>query len=330
MTEALAILRDLKAKNYKPVYFLCGDEPYYIDLISDYIEENVLDEGERSFNQTILYGRDVDGGTIAGEAKRYPMMSEHTVVIIKEAQHIKKIEDLAGYLQAPLESTLLVLCYKYKTPDGRTDFGKKVKKLATYLETKKLYDNKLPEWITAYASNHKLRTHPQAAVMMAEFLGNDLSKIANEINKLAINLPAGSEILASHVQENIGVSKDYNVFELQTALGQKDVLKCNKIANYFGKPGSDAPPQMIIPSLYGYFIKVMLMHKLTDKTQAAKVLGVHPFFVKEYEIASRLYNPMKLVNVISTLREYDMKSKGINGTIDNAALYKEMIFKILH
>ncbi len=330
MTEALAILRDLKAKNYKPVYFLCGDEPYYIDLVSDYIEANVLDESERSFNQTILYGRDVDGGTVASEAKRYPMMSEHTVVIIKEAQHIKKIEDLAGYLQAPLESTILVLCYKYKTPDGRTDFGKKVKKLATYLETKKLYDNKLPEWITAYANDHKLRTHPQAAVMMAEFLGNDLSKIANEINKLAINLPAGSEILASHVQENIGVSKDYNVFELQTALGQKDVLKCNKIANYFGKPGSDAPPQMIIPSLYGYFVKVMLIHKLTDKTQAAKVLGVHPFFVKEYEIASRLYNPMKLVNVISTLREYDMKSKGINGSIDNAALYKEMIFKILH
>jgi DNA polymerase-3 subunit delta len=330
MTEALAILRDLKAKNYKSVYFLCGDEPYYIDLISDYIEANVLDEGERSFNQTILYGRDVDGATIAGEAKRYPMMSEHTVVIIKEAQHIKKIEDLASYLQAPLESTILVLCYKYKTPDGRTDFGKKVKKLATYLETKKLYDNKLPEWITAYANDHKLRTHPQAAVMMAEFLGNDLSKIANEINKLAINLPAGTEILASHVQENIGVSKDYNVFELQTALGQKDVLKCNKIANHFGKPGSDAPPQMIIPSLYGYFVKVMLIHKLTDKTQAAKVLGVHPFFVKEYEIASRLYNPMKLVNVISTLREYDMKSKGIDGSIDNAALYKEMIFKILH
>jgi DNA polymerase III subunit delta len=330
MTEALAILRDLKAKNYKPVYFLCGDEPFYIDQISDYIENNVLDEGERSFNQSVLYGRDIDGGTIASEAKRYPMMSEHTVIIIKEAQGVKKIEDLVHYIQSPLESTILVLCYKYKTPDGRTDFGKKVKKLACYLETKKMYDNKLPEWITNYANEKKLRTHPQAAVMMAEFLGNDLSKIANEINKLAINLPAGTEILASHVQQNIGISKEYNVFELQTALGQKDVLKCNKIANYFGQPGSDAVPQMIIPSLYGYFVKIMLMHKLTDKTQAPKVLGVHPFFVKEYEIASRMYSPPKLVNIISVLREYDMKSKGINGTIDNAALYKEMIFKILH
>ncbi len=330
MNEALAILRDLKARNYKPVYFLCGEEPYYIDIISDYIEANVLDEGERSFNQTVLYGRDVDGGTIAGEAKRYPMMSEHTVVIIKEAQHVKKIEELAHYFANPLQSTVLVLCFKYKTPDGRTDFGKKVKKLTTYLETKKLYANQLPEWITNYANEQKLRTHPQAAVMLAEFLGNDLSKIANEINKLAINLPAGTEILASHVQENIGISKDYNVFELQTALGQKDILKCNKIANYFGQPGSDAPPQMIIPSLYGYFVKVMLMHKITDKSQAPKVLGVNPFFIKEYEIASRMYNPMKLVGIISTLREYDMKSKGINGSIDNAALYKEMIYKILH
>lgn len=330
MQEAQNILADLKQNRYRPVYFLCGDEPYYIDLISHYIEHHALEEAEQSFNQTVLYGRDIDVSIILNEAKRYPMMSERTVVIVKEAQNIKKIEELDSYLNQPLTSTVLVICYKYKTPDGRTAFGKSIKKKSVYLETKKLYANQLPQWITEYSHTKKLKVHPQAAVLMAEYLGNDLSKISNEIDKLAINLDQGTEITAHHVQENIGISKEYNVFELQAALGQRDILKCNKIINYFGASGSDNPPQMVIPALYNYFVKIMLMHKLNDKSQAAKVLGVNPYFVRDYEVAARIYSPIKLVDIISTLREYDLKSKGVNANISPLDLYKEMIYKIVH
>ncbi len=330
MQEANQLLVQLKQKKYHNIYFLCGEEPYYIDLISDYIEENVLDENEKAFNQSVLYGRDVDIDQLVGEAKRYPMMSEYTVIICKEAQNIKKIEALSTYLENVSPTCILVVCYKYKTPDGRTEFGKKIKKSAGYLESKKLYANQLPDWISDYAQKQKLTAHPRASLMMAEYLGNDLSKIANEINKLAITLTIGTEITVQHVQENIGISKEYNVFELQTALGQRDVLKANRIINYFSQSGNDNPPQMIIPSLYNYFLKIMLLHKIQDKSQASKILGVNPYFLKEYEVASRLYNPIKLVEIVNILRTYDLKSKGVDGTMTNEALYKEMIYKILH
>lgn len=337
--EAYDILSDVKKRNYKPVYFLCGEEPFYIDLISDFIEKNVLEEGERSFNQSVLYGRETDVATIIGEAKRYPMMSENTVVIVKEAQNIKKWDDLLPYLENPLSSTILVICHKYSKPDGRTSFGSKIKKLSVYLETKKLYDNQVPDWIADYVKTKHLKVHPKAAAMLTEFLGNDLSKIANEIDKLAINLPANSEINETHVQENIGFSKEYNPFELQGALGARDVLKANKIIHHFSRNINDNPPQMVIPILYGYFVKIMMYHKVLEnnrnprlqRLEPAKVLKVNPYFMKDYEIAARNYNPAKLVDIISVLREADLRSKGVeSGNTDGGELMKEVIFKILH
>lgn len=331
MADFESILSDLKHKKYAPVYFLCGDEPYYIDKISDFIEDKILDENEKSFNQTVIYGRDVDGKTIASEAKRYPMMSEHTVVIVKEAQDTKKIEEILSYVENPLPSTLLVICYKYKTPDKRTAFGKAISKLSVYLESKRLYDNQLPSWISTYAKGCSLSVHPAAAQLLAEFLGNDLGKIANEINKLSITLPKGTEISETIVKTNIGNSREYTVFELQNTLGQRDLLKANKIINYFAANIGDNHPSKVIAALYNYFVKVMIYHKVPDKGMAAGLLKVNPYFVKDYQLAASNYSPGKLVNIMSVLRDYDLKSKGVNNSgTDQGELLREMIYKILH
>ena len=337
--EAIEIINQLKKRNFSPVYFLCGEEPYYIDLISNYIEQHLLSEDERSFNQTILYGRDTDISGVVAEAKRFPMMSDYTLVIVKEAQNIKKWDELLPYLEKQLISTVLVLCHKYGKPDGRTSFGAKIKKLSVYLESKKLYDNQVPDWISAFVKNKKYSIHPKASLLISEYLGNDLSKIANEINKLSINLKEGSEISEQHIQENIGISKEYNPFELQAALGSRDVLKSNKIIHYFAQNINDHPPQMIIPILYGYFVKIMMFQKVADNNKnpknqridAAKALKVNPFFLKDYEVASRNYSPLKLVEIISILRKADLKSKGVdNINTDSSELMKETVYRILH
>src|ERR1044072_3226113 len=227
------ILSDLKSKKYKPVYFLSGDEPYFIDKISDFIEKKVLDESEREFNQTVLYGRDTDVGTIIGEAKRYPMMSDRMVVIVKEAQNIRNIEELDSYVNNPLDSTLLVICYKYKTLDKRKAFPKTVAKKGVLFESKKLYENKIPDWITGYLKEKKYTVTPKSSQLLTEYLGTDLGKISNELDKLMINLPPGTEITPDHIQQNIGISKDFNTFELNDALSKKDIVKANQIVNYF-------------------------------------------------------------------------------------------------
>jgi len=252
LKEANQILLDLKRRIFKPVYFLCGEEAHYIDLISDYIEHNILEEADREFNQTVVYGKDVDLVSILGLAKQFPMMSEHNVVIVKEAQNLKELNKSAGsdddgpstkgasnnaaqqflhYITNPQPTTILVFCFKYKTIDKRGAIAKALQKHAVYLESSKLYDNQVPEWIGTYVKEKNHTIGPKATFLMAEFLGNDLSKISNEINKLLINLPAGKEITPELVQDNIGISKDYNVFELQDALAKKDILKANRIIN---------------------------------------------------------------------------------------------------
>jgi DNA polymerase-3 subunit delta len=326
------LINNLKQKKYEPIYFLCGEEPYYIDKIAEYIENNVLDESEKGFNQTILYGKDTDAITIINEAKRFPMMAERQVVIVKEAQYLEKIDVLNSYLENPTPTTLLVICYKKKGVDKRTAFGKNVSKKTVYFESAKLKDHKVPEWIDAYVKEKKYKIDPKGSIMLSEFLGNDLSKIANEIDKLMLNIPAGEIITPSLIEKFIGISKDYNVFELTKALGEKNVLKANKIVNYFAANPKNNPIIPIIANLHGYFSKVIITLALKNQSEnvIASEIGVMPFYVKEYKAASLNYDFRKLVQIIGLLHEYDLKSKGVNNNQEEGELLKELVFKILH
>jgi len=328
------ILKDLKGKKYAPVYLLHGDESYYIDKISKFIEEKVLAESERSFNQMIMYGKDTDHKTLIDTCSRYPMMASHQVVILKEAQEMKTLKELLPYIQKPVPSTLLVICFKHKKFDGRTKFGKAIKASAVVFESKKLYDNKIPDWIQSYLKDKKLDISPSAAALVAEYLGTSLSKVSNELDKLAINIPKGTTIDEKHIQDQIGISKEYNVFELQKALGTKDIVKSNRIINYFISNPKKNPLVVVVGTLFNFFSKVYLTHFLKNKSEGEMMssLGVrHAFFLKDYKLAARNYPILKSKNVISILKEYDLKSKGVerNSTSDGD-LMKEMVYKILH
>jgi len=327
------IISNLQKKIYHPIYFLMGEETYFIDKISDYIADHVLTDAEKGFNQTILYGKDLEPSTIADNARRFPMMANHQVIIVREAQNIKKIEDLEPYIKNPLNSTILVINYKYKTLDKRKTFPKLIDQKGILFESKRIYDNQLPAWISSYLKNQQYTIAPQAAAMLSEYLGADLSKVANELDKLIISLPVGTQITPDHIEKNIGISKEFNVFELQNALGERDLLRANRIINYFGaNPSNNAIP-VTLSSLFSYFSKILNYHFLEDKSQnnVASVLQVHPFFVKTYVSAAKNYNIKKLVEIISILREYDMKSKGWgNVSASPADLQREMIYRILH
>ncbi len=329
------ILSDLKNKIYKPIYFLSGDEPYFIDLITKYIHNNVLSDAEKSFNQTVLYGKEAEMHTVINTAKRFPMMANYQVVIVKEAQNIKNIDDLIHYVNAPLKSTLLVINYKYKTLDKRKKLYKAINENGVLYESKKLYDNEIPGWINGYLKNKNRTIDPNAGMLLTEYLGNDLSKIANELNKLIITLPDGEfNITTTHIERNIGISKDYNNFELHKALTQKNVLKANRIVNYFGHNPKDNPFTLTISTLYYFYSKVLTYHFIKDKRDrrnVAATLKVNPYFVGDYEKAAKNYNPKKTVEVIGLLREYDLKSKGFNNvSTSHGELLKELVYKILH
>ncbi len=347
------LMTELKSKVYRPVYFLMGDEPYFIDMVSDYIEKNVLDEMEKEFNQTVMYGADVTADDVFAAARRFPMMSEYQVIIVKEAQNIKNIagkekegdseKEKKGaekakfpielYLDNPQKSTILVICYKYKSVDKRTAIYKQLDKKAVILESKKIYDNQVAAWIDNYLKGKGYIIGPKASSILAECLGTSLSKITNELDKLMINLPAKSEITLDIIEANIGISKDFNVFELQNALGKKDVLKANRIINYFAANEKEHPLPMTLSILFGYFYKLMLYHALPDKSKNSVMAGLGvPFnFVEDYKLAASNFPMDKLKRIFSYLREYDLKSKGVdNGSSSNGELLKEMVFKILH
>lgn len=327
------ILSQLKQKIYHPIYVLSGEETYFIDVISDYIEDNVLTDMEKEFNMSVLWGKETDISTIISYAKRFPMMSNYQVVIVKEAQNLTKIEELAAYAENPLKSTILVLVYKYKTLDKRKSFAKLVDKKGVLFESSKLYDNQLPEWINNYIKQKGFTIEPKASVMLSEFLGNDLSKICNEISKLIINIPKNTEITSDHIEKNIGISKDFNIFELQNALGKKNVSKANQIVLYFAENPKDNPLVVTISTLYKYFTNILKCHYAPDKSKntVASLLGVHPFFAQDYITASSYYSVGKLVDIIKILKEYDLKSKGVdNASATEGELLKEMIYKILH
>ena len=334
MDEIVKIVNDIKAGNIKPIYFLMGDEPYYIDKLSDYIEQNILSEEEKGFNQTVLYGRDVTIEDIIGTAKRYPMMAERQVVIVKEAQDlIKTIDKLENYAERPMLSTVLVICYKYKVLDKRKKLVKLLAKNGLVYESKKLYENQVGLWITRVLQGKGYTIEPKANAMVVEFLGNDLSKINNELEKLQIILPKGTIISAKHIEENIGFSKDFNVFELQNALGSKNQLKAYQIAQYFADNPKDNPMVVTTSLVFSFFIKLLKYHGLKDKNpkNVAAVLGVSPFFLKDYDLALRQYPMKKVSQIVGVLRDIDVKSKGVGANgLPNHDLLKEMLVKIFN
>lgn len=328
------IISDLKKRIFKPVYFLAGEEPYYIDKITEYIEEHVLDEAEKSFNQVVFYGEDTSVTTVIETSRRFPMMSTHQVVIVKEAQSLRKIEDLVIYLEKPLASTILVINYKYRALDKRIRLYKLLDSQGSYFESPRLRDYQVPAWIEKYLSARGIKTDPDASATLTEFLGTDLNKIANELDKLIITLPSGKPVITtSLIEKNIGISKDYNNFELQKAVGEKNILKANTIVHHFAANQKENPITLTIASLFSFFTRILTYHYLTDKSKnnVASVLKVNPFFVKDYESAAAKYNATKTIQIISLLRTYDMKSKGFGDiSSDPGDLLKELVYKILH
>lgn len=336
------IIKDIKARKFKPVYLLHGEEPYYIDQIIHYMEENVLSDMEKGFNQTILYGKDTDMATIMNAAKRYPMMSDYQLIVVKEAQDLKWAKEAEGsgkeaefvqsYFEKPLQSTILVLGYKYANFDKRKKIYKSIDKNGVIFQSDLVRDYKLAAWIEDFVKEKGYKIAPQASALMAEYLGADLSKIANEVEKLLLNIGKEVTIDTDLIQRNIGISKEYNVFELQKALAVRNVLKCNQIINYFADNPKANPMVMVMANLNAYFSKILKYHYLPNKAEAAKELGVNPYFIKDYETASRCYNLNKTFDIISLLREYDLKSKGVDstGNITDGELLKELLFKMLH
>ncbi|MFA7445057.1 MAG: DNA polymerase III subunit delta [Flavobacteriaceae bacterium] len=332
MNEAEKIITDIKNRNFKPIYFLMGDEPYYIDKIADYIEKNVLSEDEKGFNQVVLYGRDTTVEEVIANAKRYPMMADYQVVIVKEAQELSRtIDKIESYAENPQPTTILVFCYKYKTLDKRKKATKTLEKNGLVFESKKLYDNQVGSWINQALNSSGYKIEPKANAMLVEFLGTDLSKVNNELEKLKIILPKGTIINAEHIEKNIGISKDYNVFEFRNALGEKNILKANRIANYFSQNPKDNPITLITSQVFAFYVQLLQYHGLSDKNPAnvAKTLKVNPYFVKDYETAARNYPMRKVSSIVAALREIDLKSKGVGANaLPPGELLKDMLIAV--
>jgi len=332
MNTTNQLITDIKGGKIAPIYFLMGEEAYYIDVISDFIESYVLAEEEKGFNQMVLYGKDVTIQDIVSNAKRYPMMAERQVIIVKEAQNlIKTIEQLVDYAKNPQPSTVLVFNYKYKILDKRKALYKALSKAAVVFESKKIYEDKIPSWIQSFLRSKQISITPKAALMLTEFLGNDLSKIANELNKLEIVVGTQKEITPDIIEQNIGISKDYNNFELQKAIGNLDHKKAYQIVRYFAQNSKQHPFVLTISILYMYFTKLMTLHTVRDRNPGtvAKALGINPYFVNDYIAVSRNFPMKRISGVLETLRIYDTKSKGVGANLSPKDLYNELIYNIL-
>ncbi len=333
------VLSDLKAGKYAPVYFLQGEEAFYIDQISDFIEENCLQEADRGFNQTIMYGKDVTMSQVITNARRFPMMAERQLVMVKEAKDIQDIGKEEGqrllmdYLDHPVPSTILVFAHKHKKVDGRKPLSKALGKKALLVTTTKLRDYELPKWIEAHVKSKGLRINYASVQLLAEYIGTNLERLNNEIGKVAINLKEGEEINEASIQKYVGINKDYNVFELQKAISERNILKANKIVSYFS---ANIRAHSIIPMialLYGYYTKLLLIHSAKDKSDGglARAIGVPPFVVKEYKMAASHYALTKVMQNIKHLHEADLRSKGVNaGAIKEEQVLKELVFKLMH
>ena len=334
MDEVVKIINDIKAGKIKPIYFLMGEEPYYIDKITEYLEEHLLTEDEKGFNQMVLYGRDTTIDDIVANAKRYPMMAERQVVIVKEAQELSRtIEQLEKYAENPQTTTVLVFAYKYKTLDKRKKLAKTLEKHGLVYDSKKMYENQVGQWIKRVLQGRDYSIEPKAMAMLVEFLGNDLSRIANELTKLEIILPKGSTITPNHIEENIGFSKDFNVFEFRNAIGEKNQFKAYQIANYFAQNQKEHPLVMTNGLVFSFFSALLQYHGLKDKypSNTAKVLKVSSYFVNDYIVAAHNYPMKKVSAIVEKLRDIDVKSKGVgvNG-LPHGDLLKEMLVTIFN
>tara|TARA_R110002167_G_scaffold237673_4_gene442855 strand:+ start:4912 stop:5913 length:1002 start_codon:yes stop_codon:yes gene_type:complete len=333
MDEVKQIVDGIRNGNIKPVYFLFGEEPYYIDRISEYIEKNVLVEEEKGFNQMVLYGRDVSVEDIVGNAKRYPMMAERQVIIVKEAQELSRtIENLTAYVDNPQPSTVLVVCYKYKKLDKRKKLYKAVQKNGLLFEGKKLYENQVSDWIRKTLNSKGYHISPKASALLVEFLGTDLSRIHNELEKLQLVLPKETEITPVHVEAHIGISKDYNNFELKQAIGERNVVKASKIITYFAQNPKDNPFVLTISLLHNFFSQLLQYHGLQDHSpkSVASALRINPYFVGEFQTAAKNYPMKKVSRIISHLREMDLKGKGVGANaLTQSDLLKELLVKII-
>jgi len=329
-----SILSEIKQGNFKPVYFLMGEESYYIDFITNFMLENILSDSEKEFDMNIVYGKDVVIRDVIGLARQYPMLASKRIVLVKEAQDLKDMEDLSLYLQKPMPTTILIFNYKNGTIDRRKKVAGDLEKLAVIFESKKLYENELPDWITSYAKTKGLGIDDRSALILADYLGSDLGRIVGELDKLSITMPKGeTRITPEIIERNIGISKEYNDFELQSALIKKDILKANKIAAYYSKSPKNNPLIKTIAVLSMFFSNLMLYHYLVDKNSSAVAseLGIAPFRTKDFPIAAKNYNAFKTMTIISMMREYDAKSKGFESRgIPDSELFKELLFKILH
>lgn len=334
MEEVKQIVNDIRNGNISPIYFLMGDEPYYIDKIAQFISDNILTEEEKGFNQMVLYGKETTLEQVLANAKRYPMMSERQVVIVKEAQHLSRnIEELSSYAENPQTSTVLVFCYKYKKLDKRKKLHKTLLRNGSVIfDSKKLYENQVSDWIRltlkqkGYAISHK------ASVLLVEYLGTDLSRINNELEKLQLVLPKNTEINPDLIEKHIGISKDYNNFELKKAIGEKNIVKATRIINYFAQNPKDNPFVVTVSLLHNFFTQLLQYHGLTDHTpkNVASALRINPYFVGEFQIASKNYPMKRVSSIIAYLREMDLKGKGVGAyNISQADLLKELLVKII-
>ncbi len=329
------IISELKNKIYKPIYFLSGDEPYYIDAVCNYIANNVLTESEKAFNQTVVYGKDVEISDVINLSKRFPMMANHQVVIVKEAQNIRTYEEFIHYAENPLKSTILVICHKYKNFDKRKKkLIDAIKENGVFFEAKKISDYKLPDWINQQVGKYGKTIGAETCMLLSEYLGNDLEKIDNELKKLVIAIPdSQKQITIDDIVHNIGISKEYNNFELTRSLGKKDKAKATRIIHHFAMNPKAYPLPLTMAALYGYFSKLLLFYGLNNKSNKRSVaaeLEIPPFVVDEYIAAARRYGSGKLIKIIGYLRDYDVKFKGVGSNTDSGELLKELGYLIMY
>src|SRR4030095_7329499 len=327
-----SILNEWKSRTFRPIYWLDGEEEYFIDKVVDYAEHHILKENEASFNLSIFYGRDTSWTDVINACRRYPMFAERQVVVLKEAQHMRDIEKLEGYIENPLSSTVFVVSYKDKKVDGRSKLAKLLKQKAVYITTKKIFDNQLPEWTQELLQEKQLSITPKGLALLVDHLGNDLTRIENEIEKISVNLGKRKSITEDDIEQFVGVSKDFNVFELQAALAKKDLPKSIRIIQYFEANPKAAPIQLVLPSLYGFFSKVFMVFGAgsRDEKTIATALGVNPFFVKDYLQAANLYEYQGIERILLLLHQYNLKSIGVNNIgAEDGSLLKEMVCKII-
>lgn len=328
-----AIIKDIENKKFEKVYFLHGEEGYFIDEITKALVDNVLEEHERDFNQAVMYGKDSEVLNIVSEAKGYPMMAERKLVIIKEAQDLKDLDMLESYFTSPSEKTVFVINYKHKTFDTRKKIAKVIAQSGIMFKSEPIKDYQLPEWISNYVKTVGYSITSKASILLSEFLGSDLSRITNELSKLFLLLEKGTSINDIHIEENIGISKDYNPFELTNAISVRDVPKAFKIANYFEHNPKAGDMMVVVPATFNFFTRLMRIHFLPNKTKeaVAAVLKIHPFVASQLINATKVYNPKKIATNIAILHEYDLKSKGIgNSSFSQGDLMREMIYRLLH